>query len=343
MFVSKSLNLKNRKRRQFKLGQEIVKKDLLSEKRSMPLAIEPMSDEVNLIEWVEKHRTALNEDLIKHGGLLFRGFNIVDTDHFHQFINTFSGSLLEYKDSATPRSSVNKQIYTSTDFSADYWIELHNESAYSHQWAMKIFFNCQIPAREGGETPIASSREIYLKMNADIRKKFVEKKVMYVRNFGLGIGQKWQDVFQTEDKDQVEEICKQREMEYEWESDDHLRIKQVRPAICKHPITNEFVWFNQITAFHITTLNEDVRRELLREYGERNVPKNTFYGDGTPIEDEVLEEIRRVYQEETIIFPWEKGDILVLDNMLSAHGRTPYKGERKVLVGMTEPMDWKRV
>lgn len=341
--LNKSLNIKNRKRRQVKIGQELVQKQLLNEEQQLPLVIKPMSADVNILEWVGKNRTALEKDLAKHGGILFRGFNIDEVDRFYDFIHQYSGNLLEYKDSATPRSNVNKQIYTSTDYSAEHWIELHNESAYSDQWPMKIFFNCQIPAQEGGETPILDSRKVYEKMDKRVRKKFEEKQVMYVRNFGLGVGQKWQDVFQTEDKDQVEEICEKSEMQCEWESDEHLRIKQIRPAVSQHPLTKEYVWFNQITAFNITTLNEDVRQELLREYGEMNVPKNTFYGDGTAIEAEVLEEIRRVYNEEMIVFPWEKGDLIVLDNMLVAHGRTSYKGKRKVLVGMTEPMKWSQI
>ena len=72
-------------------------------------------------------------------------------------------------------------------------------------------------------------------------------------------------------------------------------------------------------------------------FREEDLPRNAFYGDGSKIEASVLEEINEIYQQETVTFPWQEGDILMLDNMLVAHGRKPFIGPRKVLVGMAEP------
>jgi len=49
----------------------------------------------------------------------------------------------------------------------------------------------------------------------------------------------------------------------------------------------------------------------------------------------------KIYQQEAVIFPWQAGDILMLDNMLTSHGRKPFVGARKVLVGMAEPFSSK--
>ncbi|MGF9769498.1 TauD/TfdA family dioxygenase [Bacillus albus] len=337
----KSLKMDRIRRKSVQVNQELTKTRLLEEGKNLPLVIEPNMDGVNICGWAKGNREELNALLSKHGGILFRGFKVEDTKDFHSFIRQVSGELLEYKDHATPRSAVQNQIYTSTDFAADQWIELHNEMAYGQEWPMKIFFYCDIPAFSGGETPIADSRRIYERMDPTIREKFTEKGVMYVRNLGLSLGMKWQDVFQTNDKGLVEEICQKNGMNYIWKSDEHLRIEQVRPAVSLHPITGENIWFNQITAFHITTLAREIREEILHQYDEQDVPKNSYYGDGTSIEPEVLDQIRKVYEEEMVTFPWEKGDILMLDNMMTAHARTPYEGERKILVGMTESNSWK--
>jgi hypothetical protein len=64
-----------------------------------------------------------------------------------------------------------------------------------------------------------------------------------------------------------------------------------------------------------------------------------YYGDGTEIEDSVIAEICEIYREATVSFAWQKGDILMLDNMLTAHGRNPYVGDRKIVVAMGEMID----
>jgi alpha-ketoglutarate-dependent taurine dioxygenase len=111
----------------------------------------------------------------------------------------------------------------------------------------------------------------------------------------------------------------------------------VRPALGRHPQTGEMVWFNHATFFHVTTLEPEVRDVLMRTLGPEDLPTNTCYGDGSLIEPDVLDELREAYRQETVTFQWQEGDILLLDNMLVAHGRACYSGPRKILVGMSEP------
>ena len=78
---------------------------------------------------------------------------------------------------------------------------------------------------------------------------------------------------------------------------------------------------------------------MLAIIDEGKFPFNTFYGDGSPIEPAVLEEIGQAYQSETGSFAWQTNDILMLDNMLAAHGRESYSGPRKIMVAMGQPFD----
>jgi alpha-ketoglutarate-dependent taurine dioxygenase len=123
----------------------------------------------------------------------------------------------------------------------------------------------------------------------------------------------------------------------EWFSPERLRIRQRRPAVTRHPVTGEPVWFNHATFFHVSTLDLGMRAGLLAEMAEEDLPYNTYNGDGGPIQTAVLELLRAAYEEETIKFPWQQGDLLLLDNMLAAHGRSPFSGPRKIVVAMTEP------
>jgi alpha-ketoglutarate-dependent taurine dioxygenase len=160
---------------------------------------------------------------------------------------------------------------------------------------------------------------------------------MYVRNFGDGFGLPWRSVFQTEDRARVEEHCHASGIELEWKEGDRLRTKAVRRAATRHPLTGEMVWFNHATFFHVSTLSEEIRRALLEELAVEDLPANTCYGDGEAIEPGVLDHLRACYAAEMVRFQWQQGDLLMLDNMLVAHGRDPFTGDRKILVGMSHP------
>src|SRR5262249_21300199 len=247
-----------------------------------------------------------------------------------------SAEPLPYRERSSPRTRVSNNIYTSTDYPANRSIFLHNENSYQLTWPMKIFFFCMTPSIRGGETPIADCRKVFGRIDLKIRQRFIEKNWMLVRNFGNGLSLPWQSVFQTEDKSAVETYCLNARIETEWRGD-CLRTRQVRRAVAQHPATGEIVWFNHAAFFHVSTLEPSAREALLEGLEEEDLPNNTYYGDGSPIELSVLDEIREAYRSETVSFPWQKGDVLMLDNMLVAHGRRPYVGQRDILVAMTEP------
>jgi alpha-ketoglutarate-dependent taurine dioxygenase len=144
-------------------------------------------------------------------------------------------------------------------------------------------------------------------------------------------------VFQTEDKSEVESYCRENQLDYEWLDNNTLRTRQVNPAIAVHPRTNEKLWFNQAHLFHASNLGKQITETLIASLGEENLPRNTYYGDGSPIEPEALDHIRSAYEQIKISFPWQRNNLLLLDNMLFTHGREAYTGARKVIVGMACP------
>jgi alpha-ketoglutarate-dependent taurine dioxygenase len=304
-----------------------------------PLLVSPEVAGVNLLSWVDSNRDMIREKLLAHAAVLFRGFALNDVAEFERIIQLSGGDLLTYSYGSTPRSHVAGNIYTSTEYPANQEIPLHNELSYSRSWPMKLGFYSIKAAPEGGETPLADSRRVLDRIPASIRDRFVRKQVMYVRNYGQGIDLPWQEVFQTSDRVEAEKFCRRADIEFEWKADDGLRTRQVCQSVATHPVTGETVWFNQAHLFHISSLAEDMRDAMLRSFGEEGLPRNTYYGDGSPIDPADLNVIRQVYREESVIFPWQDNDITVLENMLVAHGRRPFSGPRKLVVGMAEPSD----
>lgn len=327
------------KRKLVSISEEsMVNAEPLFPGRRLPLKITPAGEGIDLNAWAARNGSYIRERLSEHGGLLFRNFGVRTADEFEGFIAVVSGETLEYSERSSPRSRVmSSNIYTSTDYPASQSIFVHNENSYKRNFNQKIFFYCETPSIRGGETPIADCRNVYQRISAEVRNRFIEKNWMYVRNYGDGFGLDWQTAFQTADKNAVEQHCKRNGIEVEWSADGRLRTHAILPAVIKHPHTGEMVWFNHATFFHISTLDPSLREGLLAGFEqEADLPTNTYYGDGSPIEPETLEELREAYRQETVSFPWQQGDVLMLDNIFAAHGRAPYEGTRRILVGMTE-------
>ncbi len=157
---------------------------------------------------------------------------------------------------------------------------------------------------------------------------------MYVRNYTEGLDVKWQSFYGTEERSRVEELCRQAGVDFEWTRGDGLRTRQLCPAVIRHPRTGEMAFFNQLQLHHVSCLDTTVRESLASLMPLDDFPRNVHYGDGTPIEDSVMDEVRGIYREAAVAFPWRPGDVLMLDNMLIAHARNPYVGERKIVVAM---------
>ncbi|WP_428241029.1 TauD/TfdA family dioxygenase [Gynuella sp.] len=277
----------------------------------------------------------IKQRLHQHGAILIRGAGDVSIDSFGQLVAATTGDSINYDFGSTPRSRIQSGVYTATEYPAHQTIPLHNEQSYTNIWADYLWFYCEKAAVSGGATTLADSREIFRKIPESIRQKFMDKGVMYVRNYGTGYDLDWQKVFNTTDRQEVESFCHKRDIQFEWKSEDELTTTQVCQAHTVHKVTGETVWFNQAHLFHVSSLAPEIREALVEILGIEGLPRNACYGDGSTIEDSVLDEIRGIYDENTVIFPWQAGDIMLVDNVLAAHGRQAFEGDRKVYVMMT--------
>jgi alpha-ketoglutarate-dependent taurine dioxygenase len=281
-------------------------------------------------------KRSMERELTGAGALLLRGFALASVSAFERLVATVTPGLLPYEFGSTPRSQIDGRVYSSTEYPAHQWIPQHNEQSYTREWPLKVWFHCVTAASEGGATPISDSRSVYRRLSPALRARFEREGVMYVRNYGNGLDLSWQEVFRTESKQELEAFCRRAQISCEWKDGGELRTRQVCQASARHPRTEERVWFNQAHLFHVSNLEPSIQEGLLSFLREDELPRNAFYGDGSGIEADALAEIRAAYDAETISFGWQSGDVLLVDNMLVAHGRAPFTGARKVVVAMAE-------
>jgi alpha-ketoglutarate-dependent taurine dioxygenase len=308
---------------------------------SLPLIIRPRRAVPSLgafTDWLEHHREPLERALLAHGALLFRGFPMASVQEFGQVARALSGELIQYSERSSPRTELGDRVYTSTDYPPSQRIFPHNEHSYAITYPLHLFFGCLQPAARGGETPLIDIRKVTQRLSAETKERFGARGWMWARHFGGGMGLPWQTTFQTTERDVVEAYCQRAKIGVEWVEGGRLRTRQVRPALATHPRTGETLWFNHLTFFHISTLDAALGEVLKAQLAEADLPNNTYYGDGGAVEPEVLRELREAYAAERTMFPWQAGDVLQIDNMLTAHAREPYQPPRRVLASMSTPI-----
>lgn len=296
--------------------------------------IEPRRRNVSLATAAIEARTELTAQLRRHGAVLAKGFAGVCAEELGRLATGLCGELVNYTERSTPRTRLGERLYTATEHPAHQHIDLHNENAYAHQWPGTLFFWCASPAASGGENLLADSRAVLAHLPQKLREKFAERGVLYRRELGPPLGMPWQYVFQCERREEVDAICRDAGYRVSWHSETNLSLSRVADAINTHPVTRETSWFNHALFFHETSLDSTVRSFIRDLYGDGYLPNRSFYGDGSPIGDDELAQLRAAYTHCERRLLLEKDDVLIIDNLLMAHGRCAYEGARDVRLMM---------
>lgn len=301
----------------------------------MPLVFEPQDDAVDLNGWVLGNRASLERDLLSHGAILFRGFRVDTPARLRGFMETISPNLVDYDERRSPRTDLAPKVYSSTVHPPHQFIHFHNTNSFSHRWPQKIAFNCIRPSEQGGRTPLADCRAVLRRLSEATRRQFMDLGVRYVRNFYPGIGLSWQTTFRVNTREELESHCRHSHIEFQWIGE-CLRTTQHRHAVIRHPATGELSWFNQAHHFHVRSLEQELITAIVDAFTEEQLPRNAYFGDGAPIDEPVLEEIVGAYEAERVEFDWARGDVLLIENMLVAHARTSFVGDRLIALTLAD-------
>lgn len=291
---------------------------------------------VDLTAWIAANEAVIAQQLLVAGAVLFRGFQIDTAARFAEAVAQLGGTPgMSYIERTTPRSDVAPGIYTSTEYPADQEIFFHNENAYAATWPSHLYLWCETPPGGGGQTPLADCRRVLVSLPAELRERFQRLGVLYRRRFRTGLGVDWQRAFGVANEIELARRFEPVGYRFEWLAD-VLVATFSAPAVLSHPVSAAHSWFNHAGLFHRAALPPQVRQTAADTESEL-LQVDTRFGDDSPIPDAWIEIIRAAYRANAAQFDWRRNDLLVLDNRIVAHSRTPFSPPRRVLVAMTGP------
>jgi alpha-ketoglutarate-dependent taurine dioxygenase len=305
-----------------------------------PLARAPeIADTAAAAAWVEANRESIAGVLSESGSLLVRGLPVRSVEAFAAIRDAVLARRASYAEQATPRSAYGSDVYSATDLPPAQEIRLHNENSYTLRFPGMLVFGCLVAPEQGGATVVGDVRQVLGAIPPELSARFRETGWLLARSYGSFLNMSWARAFGTSQRSEVSAYCQENLIGCEWQDGDQLRTVQRRAAIVRHPVTGAEVWFNHVAFWNQWSLDDQTREVLIDTYGGDGLPFDTFYGDGSAIAPEEIAALNDAYASATVKEPWRPGDVLIVDNILTAHGREPFRGERKILVAMGEPVD----
>lgn len=330
----------------------------------LPLIITASEAGTALAPWLREHHKEVMAARRQHGALCFRGFAVDEAQAFEDAARVIAPDLqCEYL-GQSPRRKLSDYVFTSTELPPHYPIPQHAEMSFYYDRAPhSLFFWCATASRVGGATPLTDLRRVYQALDPEVREAFEQRGVRHIRAYeGPHAGRSW-DVFQfkrwhevygTEDKSEVERIAAEAGDEVIWGPNDRLTLYSTHPAVRAHPETGEMAWFNHSQVMHLAATPHELLRQarLLKSprllaaatalkaiatAKHRLLPasKQSYhvtFADGGEIPVRYIRHVCDVIWDHSVVLPWQRGDVLAIDNASVAHGRTPFRGERLVAV-----------
>ena len=268
--------------------------------------------------------------------VLVRGLGLRDATETGAVFARLTTSLMTEKEAFASRQAYSDGVYSSSKWPPNQPMCMHHELSYALEFPGLMLFACLSAPTGGGATAVADSPTVLDALPAELIARFEREGWLLTRNYNDEIGASFAEAFGTDDRGAVESYCRANAIEFEWQPDGGLRTRQRRSAVVRHPVTGQRCWFNQIAFLNERTIDPEVREYLVDIYGADGLPFNTRFGNGDPIGEDVVQLLNEVYEAHTAREPWQAGDLMLVDNVRTAHSREPFEGPREVLVAMAD-------
>jgi alpha-ketoglutarate-dependent taurine dioxygenase len=289
-------------------------------------------------DWAAGHRDALRAAVAEHGCVLVRGLGLSDAAGTGAVFGRLTDSLMDEQEAFAPRQPRGAGVYSATPWPPQQQMCMHHELSYRLEFPGLLLFACLSPAASGGGTALADAAAMLGALPADLVQRFEREGWILDRTYSEDFGASCEESFGTGDRGAIESYCRANDIEFAWQPDGELRTRQRRSAVVRHPLTGQRCWFNQIGFLSEWTMDPEVREYLIDLYGDDGLPFTTRFGNGDPVTEDIVQLLNETYEASAARVSWQAGELLLVDNIRTAHSREPYEGPREILAGLADPV-----
>lgn len=302
---------------------------------------------------LEERRDEVRSEVAAGRAFWFRGFPARTMLEFHDLIRTLDDGLLPYSGAKVQNADAREiRLYSPTSTPPHLKNFLHNEMAYQRDVPAALTIFCERAAPVGGESLVSDQREVYRALPEAVRDTLTRRRLRFVRYLTnrtplkafltrhsdlFALMPNWQTNLGTEDRDEAQALCEERGFECEWTPGGGLLITCVIDPCRPHPVTGEPMWVNNAHLFQLSTrvYGRAFTTALRAYFAITGAPRTTcYYGDGAPIEVATTEAIIDATEACERPLPLAPGDFVYANNHAIGHGRTVFRGPRKLYFGV---------
>ncbi|AXA91299.1 TauD/TfdA family dioxygenase [Massilia sp. YMA4] len=287
----------------------------------------------SLANWIKHNRGDIDAALWSDGYVLFRGFDVGGLAGFEECAGAACNTLYKHYGDL-PLASASENVYFATPYPKHLEIQFHNEASHTHTWPSRQLFFCLEPAPQGGEWTLSDGRKVLEAMPAEMLARFREQGLVYRRRFIRGLDASWQQFFKVNDLQELREKMAPTGHEIDAPSENDVTVSFRTHAVLPLPERGTEAWFNQILLHHPDALPQEVGDLLRKHFPRDKFPRTVFFGDGSAIPAEWVRKVDEVLTDCSIRIPTQANDVLLVNNLLMAHGRLPYAGNRQIRVAL---------
>lgn len=306
------------------------------------------------LAWFKANAMEIKDDMERNGAVVFRGFELMKTqpgfEAFYQAVgmNPCKDPLFSVAARPTANGDKSSAVYEAVNKESrkNFFIGMHNEFVGTRAPRAAAFV-CLKPADKGGEFIIADGRKVFRDLDSDLLERLYNRNIRYsvMELPFFGWVDKLPDPLQSPAMGGIKALASaaiNAKVDFNVElleqrgGYDNTRLLQARAPsqvpVVRHPVTGDPTWFCNVHS-HSAKLRKSREAEYGAEKftdGASQINKSDmFYGDDGDLSDADLKHLDEVTKKNSQYIKMDQGDVVLLDNYKTMHGRNVFDGTRK--------------